>query len=518
MNTAARAMCFCAFVFLFFGTSLATADEKLDIEVIATSAFHSMDNADLRSLDESSDRAIIDSDDQRQFGHSDMQLRLKYRVNPNLTTYSNFKYDLIWRDDQAGRAIGSRGNISVFTLFFEHRLWSSDNGEAVFAMGRQPFSIGAVPRDYILGGTADAATLRLSGNWGQLRVLGLDFFGGNNLPETGYRYFNEGRETTYNLRGETNTLRTGAVYEWLPKGDEALPLTLKAYYFYASVGGGPIEASGADVTYGGAIGNYRDADYQHLMGARARYDHRFKASHELSFYGEYAQSMGIDRKPTTERDVKTDGAGYGGGINYVLSGPFRTSLNAEFYHFDGARYGAVDALEFNRGFVGFKGERIGGNTLGRYLAWRPSSHLDAFGVVHTPQDQSRSAGTAFVHAQLSLGYGKVDVRGSWWLMMDTGKSFAAENQFASLIDPPPFGRTLAEFQAQDRMGKTLGQAMDLQLKYTVDANLSFLVDFGVFLPDEFYAIQVDRLAGETRAMLGGEAPFWVGRAGAVVTF
>ena len=47
MNTVARAMCFCAFVFLFFGTSLATADEKLDIEVIATSAFHSMDNADL---------------------------------------------------------------------------------------------------------------------------------------------------------------------------------------------------------------------------------------------------------------------------------------------------------------------------------------------------------------------------------------------------------------------------------------------------------------------------------------
>ena len=67
------------------------------------------------------------------------------------------------------------------------------------------------------------------------------------------------------------------------------------------------------MTYGGALGNYRDADYQHMMGTRFNYEHSIKSNHSVAFYGEYAQSMGIDRKPLTERDVTTDGMPYGGG-------------------------------------------------------------------------------------------------------------------------------------------------------------------------------------------------------------
>ena len=299
------------------------------------------------------------------------------------------------------------------------------------------------------------------------------------------------------------------------------PLTLKAYYFYASIGGGLIEASGADVTYGGALGNYRDADYQHMMGTRFNYEHSIKSNHSVAFYGEYAQSMGIDRKPLTERDVTTDGMAYGGGMDYRIgksSDQNRFRLNAEYYFFEGADYGAVDALEFNRGFVGFKGRRIGGSTLDRFLSWRPSSHVDAFGVIHTPQDQSRAAGTAFVHLNLAYGKNKWDFTTSAWLLMDTGSSFAADTNFQNLVGPPPFGRTMAEFEAQRRLGKVLGVAMDARFTYRATEHLKLYAEYGQFTPDEFYAIEVDRLAGEERAMLGGQSEFRVGRLGAEVSF
>ena len=495
-----------------------TTAQKLSVKAIGSSAFHAMDNADLRPLDERSDRAIIDSDDRRYFGHSDLQLDLSYLVNPEVTAVSTLKYDVIWRDDQIGRSAGSGGDMNIFSLYMDYHNADSANPRWGLRLGRQPFSIGGTPRDYMLEGTLDALVLRYHSNFGDVRVLAVDFFGGNALPETGYRFFTEGRETTYNLRGETNTLRSGIIYELLGKKHTALPITAKAYYFYATIGGGPIEESGADVTFGGALGNYRDADYQHLMGTRVRYDHELAADHKVSFYGEFAQSSGIDRKPTTERDVTTDGIAYGGGVHYVLGGRLKTRLNAEYYFFEGSDHGAVDALEFNRGFVSFKGSRIGGNTLGRYLSWRPSSHVDAFGVVHTPQDQSRAAGTAFAHLSLALGLDQWGLNTSGWLLMDTGSSFAADSNFANLIGPPPFGRTMAEFEAQRRLGEVLGIAMDVQLSYQANENLKFLLEYGMFVPDEFYAIEVDRLAGQERAMLGGQAEFWVSRAGAEVTF
>ena len=89
----------------------------------------------------------------------------------------------------------------------------------------------------MLEGTLDALVLNFDSSIGDLRVLAFDFFGGSALPELGYRFYTDGRQATYNLRGETNTIRSGAVYELL--GDKHLdtPLTLKAYYFYASIGG-----------------------------------------------------------------------------------------------------------------------------------------------------------------------------------------------------------------------------------------------------------------------------------------
>ncbi len=491
----------------------------LKVSVKASTGVHATDNSDLRALDESSDRAIIDSDDRRTFGHSDILATFSYDVRPDVDLQVQTRFNAIWREDMLGRSAGSAGDLSFYQLNIGYSLLKSKAADISIRMGRQPFSIGGVPRDYMMSGTLDAltATADFKGA-GRLRLLGVDFFGGNSLPETGYRFYRDGRQTTYNLRGETNTLRTGLVYELDNAAQPSLPIEARAYYFYATIGGGPIEESGADITYGGALGNYRDRDYQHMAGVRAAYIGDF-GSTNLKLFGEFAMSMGIDRKPTTDRNVDTKGNAFGGGLvtDVKVGGKTTLSFGADFYHFDGAQY-ASDGLEFERGFVGFMGARIGGGSVGRYLAWRPASHVDASGVTYAPHDQARVAGTEFLHANLGLSHGKVSLSVDYWnFLKDTGTTFLDLPNLDSLPEPP-FGHTRAEFAAQERLGKSLGQAIDAELKLAMNEALSFVVAGGVFLPGEYYEVIVDRVAGNQQTAQGGQEMFWAASGGMQVSF
>ena len=180
------------------------AKSPLTINARGSSTFHAMENADLRPLDERSDRAIIDSDDRRFFGHSDLWLDVGYQVNPSLKTSTSFKYDVMWRDDQIGRSEGSGGDLNIYSMFMNYEPVDQGATKWGLKLGRQPFSIGGLPRDYMLAGTLDALVLNVDSRFGDLRILAVDFFGGNALPEVGYRFYTDGRSATYNLRGETN--------------------------------------------------------------------------------------------------------------------------------------------------------------------------------------------------------------------------------------------------------------------------------------------------------------------------
>ena len=111
-----------------------------------------------------------------------------------------------------------------------------------------------------------------------------------------------------------------------------------------------------------------EIDYQHMAGTRFNYKQDFFYEQRHLLYGEFAHSMGIDRKPLTERDVTTDGMAYGGGFHYQRVGRMRAGLNVEYYFFEGSSHGAVDALEFDRGFVGFGVTALVGIRLDRYLS------------------------------------------------------------------------------------------------------------------------------------------------------
>ncbi len=505
--------------------SPAHADDGDGLNVLETdfrmsTGVHALDNLDFRPLDETSDRAIIDSDDRRNFGHSDLQARFGYQIEPDVRVDAVLRYDVLWRDDQLGRSAGSTGDMNFFQLSMTQRLFEAGRFSGDLQMGRQRFQIGGgVPRDYILAGTLDAITLDFNlSSVGRLRVLALDFFGGNALPENGYRFYRDGRRTTFNLRGETNTLRSGLIYSYGELSNKKRPYMATAYYFYATIAGGPIEESGSDITYGGALGNYRDRDYQHLAGGRFAYAPQFGAQLGLLLFGEFARSEGIDRKPAVERDVDTSGNAMGGGgeLNWRPVKAFQMSVGGDFYRFDGGSH-ASDGLEFERGFVGFKGERIGGNTVGRYLAWRPASHVDASGVVHAPQDKARVSGTQFIHGELGMAFGKTQLDFDFWMLEDTSSTFLDITNLDA-IPEPVFGHTRAEFAAQARLGASLGQAVDVTLTHHFNSAFTLAGTFGVFLPGDFYAIEVDRLAGDQNTSLGGQETLWAGSLVGQVTF
>lgn len=474
-------------------------------------------NRDLRELNETTDQDVILSDDRTNFGHTDIVALMTYRVVPQLELDTQLKYDVIWRDDSLGRRADSGGTLNMFQLNFVYEAIQTDSFQASMRVGRQPFEIGGVPRDYVLQGTLDAVTVDLNhAKAGRLRVLAVDLFGGNSLPVVGYQFYRDGSETVFGLRGETNTFRHGAIYE-IDGSHTNFPLTVKAYYFFTSVGGGPVEETGADLTFGGAFGNFRDRDYSHLYGGRASYSHAISSEGTFNVYAEYSGSAGIDRKPDFFYDVDLGGAFFGGGVqlNLLNSSPVDPFIGAEFYRADGATY-ASDGVEFERGYVGGRGARIGGLAIGRQAAWRPSAVMDAFGIDYTPHDISRSAGTQFLHAALGATFfDRLQLMVDWWSYTDTGETLVTD--FDNLPDPG-FGLSREEIGAQQRLGRFLGHEFNVELRGTFAEHLALYSTFGIFLPGSYYDIEVSQVAGRRETSLGGGATFWAARLGGEVRF
>lgn len=492
-----------------------------EVKVVSATEVIGFENRDFRALDETNDEAIFYSDDRTNTGYTDVAVSLAYKPSEALRFNTQVKYNLLWRDDRLGRSNGVGGGVNVFRLNFNYDFYKSEDFSVRATFGRQPFRIGGAPVEYMLEGTIDGATFDLDfGAAGNLKIMGIDFYAANDLPVSGVRTFKEGSETVFGLRGETVTYRTGLVYDFDTGRSGGSRFDARAYYFYASIGGGPIEESGADVSFGGKLGNFRDRDYQHLAGGRAAYLLDLGGGTSVQVYGEFARSEGIDRQNPVLRDVDTGGNAYGGGIQARL----QSSDDAVFffqgdaYHFDGAKYGS-DGLEHERGFVSFRGNRVGGFAIGRLAVWRPSAALDTYGVDASPNEQFRVAGTEFVHAGLGARLGRVTLRADTWLYSDTSSSDVnfAGGQLPTLPELP-FGVSRVQVAAQERFGKSLGQELNFAAALQVDANFRLYADLGLFLPGEFYEQEIDPAAAGSQTLLGGTETFWAGRFGAQVSF
>ena len=61
-------------------------------------------------------------------------------------------------------------------------------------------------------------------------------------------------------------------------------------------------------------------------------------------------------------------------------------------------------------------------------------------------------------------------------------------------------------------------SVDVGLEYAATKTLTLVSGLGLFLPGDYYAIEVDRVAGNQRASLGGDATFVAGWMGVRLAF
>ncbi|MEC8422513.1 MAG: hypothetical protein VX000_01985, partial [Myxococcota bacterium] len=131
----------------------------------------------------------------------------------------------------------------------------------------------------------------------------------------------------------------------------------------------------------------------------------------------------------------------------------------------------------------------------------------------------RRAGMRFAHASFGWRIDGFSAVGSWWMFQDSGST---ELDIDSLqnIDAP-FGYSRREFAAEERLGRTLGQEVDLLLGYRLSKALRISAGGAVLLPGGFYELPVARVAGGyegARTSLGGDAMAWAASLGTQLSF
>ena len=430
----------------------ADGDGPTTWEFAIQSELHSYENLDFRETDERSLDTVAVTDDRHTFAYSLVYAGVEHRPLEDTAIRVALTHAGMWGDDQVGRDNAARiGVLGFRELNMAYMPQLSDSIGLSIIAGRQQFEIGGVPRDYMLDDTLDALVfdLDLHEMFG-VRVLAFDLYSSQDLPDASFVRYVSGQEVTQGLRGRTNTIRTGLVLEG--DGMESLNLQWRAYYFFASIGGGPRDTTGADITEAGVpFGNFADNDYTMLFGGRATYTHELGETAQLYAFADFAGSSGIDRKRADQRDVTTDGFALGGGAGFNYDASVTFDVSADIYHFDGPDY-ASDGLQFEHGFVGFRGRRVGGLAMDRYAGWYPSTYTGGGGLEFNPHDTERSSGTRFLHGGAGFGVSGFRLGVDYWLFWDTGHTNVEDYQTIANLETP-FGYSPADVLAQERFGK-----------------------------------------------------------------
>lgn len=491
------------------------------VEARAVGQAVAFDNMDFMTLDESSMQDIQDTDDRTTFGRTNLD------VTAFVSPVERVEIDLTL---EVGASWGSAVQDSGVDLgAASARVYVVD--EDAFRLsaraGRQRFEIGGAPRDYYMRGMVDGFTVDAEVvDVLTLRVLAFDFFFPQEYPEArssagadSILFARAQGEAPAGQRGETNTYRTGAVLQTVDQLVDGLDI--RAFFFHATISSSHRdEGTGSDISEGGLLGNFRDRDYLQLMGARAGYTGEATDGLEISAFGEFARSSGIDRKESTAVDVDLSGiaVGVGLGLDYDF-GDGHVGIAGDWHRMQGAEY-SVNGLEFQRGFVSMLGDRIGGLASGSLAGMRPSAYLERYGVFHAPDTTDRAAGTDFTHVELAAGYQDTELELAFWTYADTRTSGFDQSTLAEVEPPPEHSRE--EFAAQVRAGQSLGYELDVTLRQVVQDYAAFFVRGGIFVPGDYYALPISRAASpvpiEGDGRLGGDATFWAVAAGAEFGF
>ena len=492
-------------------------DERLNLRFRLTSEVHSSDNAGFRELDEESgNQERIETDDRHTFAYTSFSLGGNYLVLDDTSVVFGASHSGLWGSDQLGGVNEFGGFFFVYDL---HANWQAVDTDAFglnVKLGRQGYSIGGTHRDFFLRDNIDGLTLNLDFGdaAGRLRILAFDLYASQGRPDNvSFLRWHAGRDLVHNMRGETNTFRFGGVYENTTLVEN---LEARAFGFFSTIGGA---GTGGDRTHEGTLGNFSDNDYVWMTGTRIGYFHPLEIG-RIGAYGEYAYSGGIDRKEVNigVHDVAIDGQAFGGAVLSEFDfGAIGLDGVFQYFRADGPSYGS-DGLMYNHGFVSFRGNYTGGLNMGRYAGWRPSAYLGRNGIHQSEHDIRRQSGTQVLHSGLGVNFDpglRLDL--GLWHYQDTGRTNLDPDDLDVAGDNLPSGYSRDELQAQSRLGRTLGTEMNASLTYQANEALSIYGMGGLFLPGDFYDIEVSRNVGSLRGT-DDLQNFWAISTGATLVF
>ncbi|MBT3219400.1 MAG: hypothetical protein HN348_09940 [Proteobacteria bacterium] len=481
-------------------------EKKLETEIFFETEWHEFNNLDFRTLDESSDQAILDSDDRNSLAYTGIGLQVGYKFDEQTRFVFGASHQGLWGNDQLGTTSPFGGFVYVNSAFVEFQ--PKGNYSPVFRLGRQGYNLGGVPSsvEYVFSDIVDQLHVSLPiPKVGSVELIPVSITSLAAQDDANFMAFvGQAQTETFGFRGDRLTRRHGLQFiaDEIPG-----PVDLQVYGFYTDIGA---LGSGSDITYEGLLGNFTDNDWVANFGLRAWADFG-----PVKPWLSIDASAGVDRKELVANDV--DATGYAGSVGAEFeTGDEDHGLRAQVAYFQalGPAY-ADDGLQFSHGFVGMKGRHAGGTIASRYLGWHPSSYVGTYGVNHTPHEPARKSGTRVVEAEVGYDFGPAEVKAGWWFFQDTGVTELDLDDLDTLT--PPFGYAREEYAAEERMGKVLGQEIDLDVSFDISKHISFYASGAIFLVGPYYKIETARVAGDAMGSTDPAMP-WGAYAGAQVSF
>lgn len=498
-------------------STLAAFAGETDVEYTILSEVITFNNLDFRPLDESSDQAIMDSDDRTTYAFLSVGAELDHKISDGLAVNFDLSHRALWGGDELGSVNAYGGFVYVRAL---HMDWApkgalpvddEEEGSVLrVRVGRQRLTLGGgQTNDFVYDDIADGIRVDVPfGEVGHLELVPLSIVSqAGDVANTNQGDMKPGSGTSlYNFRGDNLTTRGGGilVLDGLVEG-----LDVRAHLFYTDMSA---RGSGADISYDGMLGNFADNDYTGNYGVRGTY-----SAGAVVASAEFAGSFGVDRKELIVTDASTTGFAGGGLVEVDTSdadaGEAGVRVGLQGWYAQGGAY-AQDGIIYSHGYVGMKGDQMGGLVADRLMGWHPSAYSDDIGVDHDVHDRDRKSGSLMGHGGFAYVAGDASEFGvDGWYMADTGFSYVDFANVDALM--PPYGYAREEFAAQERAGKGLGIEVDGHVRVQANEKLSFSAVGGLLSPGAFYKINVARVAGNgDDTQLGPNAaglvaPAWV---------
>ena len=248
--------------------------DKLTVRGFFESHYYEYNNLDFRARDESSDQAILDSDDRGALAFTGAQVEVGYQIDPQLRFVVTGSHRGLWGDDQIGET-NEFGGFIYFPALYLDMYTKPDNDGVRFRVGRQFYTLGGLGkqvRDYVLADVLDMVRIDIpvgtDASWTLVPI---------NVFSTASPYddvdfvslIGQQNPSEFAFRGEVLTRRFGSTFQ--VDGPDA-PFNAQAYTFFTDFHG---RGSGGDISFNGLFGNFDDNDYVVNYGAaRERRDRR----------------------------------------------------------------------------------------------------------------------------------------------------------------------------------------------------------------------------------------------------